>query len=127
MSKQTNNYQNIDKALNNANLKITNLKTSNNIDVIVKDRKELNEDLKAIKLQIDQLYKLLETPMNLAENETDIDFNKYYTEIEENYKNFWKEDCSIDKQIELYHKIKNKIDMCVKYLEDKKLEMAIID
>lgn len=129
---QTTEGIDFDTAMANITIDIDNLKSTNNLEKILKKRTAIQEN---IKNATDNLQKIKTTICEKNEtnkpdqstNDLDgFDLSKQCKLIDKLTESFW-ENKSLEEQIEKYNEICQKIDECVKFLEIKKLEIVHVE
>ena len=129
---QTNEGIDFDATMANITIDIDNLKSTNNLEKILKKRTAIQEN---IKNATEKLQKIKTTicekndtnKSDQSANDLDgFDLSKQCKLIDKLTESFW-ENKSLEEQIQKYNEICQKIDECVKFLEIKKLEIVHVE
>lgn len=107
--------------------KMDKLKTTTNLDLIVKEKDEVGVDIKKVDALLAQLKLSFEHTEVKCEIDDSFNFEKCFNELEDLYVGAVSDVDTIVKQIEKYNLLKTKVRQCMEYLENKKMNIVKIE
>jgi len=127
VSNETNGTDDINLMVSRIKQKMDKLKSTTNLDLIVKEKDEVNTDIKKVESVLTQLKQAFDQPESKCEIDDSFNFETCFNEIEDLYVGAVSDVDTIVKQIEKYTLLKNKVKQCMEYLENKKMNIVKVD
>jgi hypothetical protein len=127
VSNETNGTDDINLMVSRIKHKMDKLKSTTNLDIIVKEKDEVNADIKKVETVLTQLKQAFDQPDSKCEIDDSFNFETCFKEIEELYVGAVSDVDTIVKQIEKYNLLKIKVKQCMEYLENKKMNVVKVD
>lgn len=130
MSKIKSKNDTIDKMVLLIEEKLKEINKCENLNDILKQNKLIEADIDKLENKIKTVQSEMEQINDNIQNDTnniidDEKYQKYMLDIEK-YINDFENSANLEKQIDTYKKISNKIKLCEEYLNNKKIEIVKI-